>query len=260
MSSSAETWAKRSPDKQKLREEIWSMLEETELAIGPAKGRIPNFAGADTAAFHLSRTPEWLAATTVKCNPDPPQIPIRLRALYAGKVLYVPVPALEQDLPYLKLDPARLAEAGVSFELAATSEGYMRHGEPLDFDAIPPLDFCIVGSVAVSRAGGRTGKGAGFADLETGIFRELNLVRPDTPMATLVHSSQLVAAERVPMMSHDSPLTMVATEREVIRIAPPDRPPPGVDWDKVAPDQFRDIPFLAALRDKLGASGPGEGA
>ena len=35
------------------------------------------------------------------------------------------------------------------------------------------LDFVVVGCVAVTRAGGRTGKGGGFADLELGIFREL---------------------------------------------------------------------------------------
>ena len=33
---------------------------------------------------------------------------------------------------------------------------------------MPKLDFCVVGCVAVTRSGGRTGKGAGFADLEQG--------------------------------------------------------------------------------------------
>ncbi|MBU2959344.1 5-formyltetrahydrofolate cyclo-ligase [Citreicella sp. C3M06] len=258
MWSNAETWAKRSPPKQQLREEIWSSLDETGIAVGPAKGNIPNFAGADMAAYHLSRTPEWQAARTVKCNPDPPQIPIRLRALYAGKVLYVPVPALTRAFPYLRLDPQKLIEKGVSFELAATAEGYMIHGERIEFDEVEPLDFSILGSVAVSRAGGRTGKGAGFADLETGIFRELGKIGPDTPMVTLVHSSQLVAAERVPMMAHDSPLTMIATEAELIRVPPSDIVPAGVDWDMIQPDQFRDIPFLATLRDRLLARSSGE--
>jgi len=251
MWTNAEIWAKRSPAKQELREQIWGLLEETGVAIGPASGNIPNFSGADMAAFHLSRTPEWQAARTVKCNPDPPQIPIRLRALYAGKVLYVPVPALTRDFPYLRLDPDQLIEKGVSFELAATSEGYMMHGERIEFDEVPALDFCIVGSVAVSREGGRTGKGAGFADLETGIFRELGVVRLNTPIVTLVHSSQLVAPERVPMMAHDSPLSMIATDDELIRVPPSSTVPAGVDWDMVQPDQFRDIPFLAKLRDQL---------
>lgn len=257
MLNNAETWAKRSPAKQELREEIWGLLEKSGVAVGPAFGNIPNFSGADMAAFHISLTPEWQAAQTVKCNPDPPQIPIRLRALYAGKVLYVPVPALTREFPYLRLDPAKLVEKGVSFELAATAEGYMMHGERIEFEDVPALDFCILGSVAVSREGGRTGKGAGFADLEAGIFRDLGTAHADTPFVTLVHSSQLVDADRVPMMAHDSPLTMIATEAELIRTPPATTVPSGVDWDMVQPDQFRDIPFLTKLRDRLLAKDAG---
>jgi 5-formyltetrahydrofolate cyclo-ligase len=132
--------------------------------------------GADVAAWRLAQTDEWKGAKTVKCNPDPPQIPIRLRALYDGEVLYAPVPYLTKDFPYLRMDPRRLAAANVSFELAATSDGYMQHGERISFEDVDHLDFCVVGSVAVSREGGRTGKGAGFADLETGIFRELGII------------------------------------------------------------------------------------
>lgn len=251
----ADEWAARSPAKQALREEIWQILDQTGLAVGPAKSNIPNFAGADMAAFHVAQTPEWQAAKTVKCNPDPPQIPLRLRALYDGKTLFVPVPALTQDFPYLRLDPQDLDARGISFELAATSEGYMIHGTRIEFDDIPALDFCVVGSVAVSRQGGRTGKGAGFADLETGIFRELGIITPETPMATLVHSCQIVPADRVPLESHDSPLTMIGTEQDLIRCPKPTYIPAGVDWTRVREDQFRNIPFLAALRDRLQPAG-----
>lgn len=254
MWKNAEEWALRSPAKQALREEIWGQLEESGVAVGPAFGNIPNFSGADMAAWHMAQTPEFQAASTVKCNPDPPQIPIRLRALYAGKVVYVPVPALTKSFPYLRLDPEALIDKGVSFELAATAEGYMMHGERLEFEDVPTLDFAIMGSVAVTRAGGRTGKGAGFADLETGIFRELGIIGPETPIVTLVHSSQVVADDRVPMESHDSPLTMIATEQELIRPPASDKVPAGVDWDRVRPDQFRDIPFLAELRARMEAA------
>lgn len=251
MSDSGEVWAARSPKKQVVRERIWKMLEDTGIAVGPAHSNIPNFTGADTAAWRMVQTDAWKNAKTVKCNPDPPEIPIRLRALYDGKVLYCPVPALTKDFPYLKLDPKALEEKGVSFELAATSEGYMLHGERIGFEDVPPLDFCIVGSVAVTRSGGRIGKGAGFADLETGIFRELGTIHDDTPMVTLVHSSQIVDEDQMTMMAHDSPLTMIATEQELI-VTDNDAPrPKGVDWDQVQPDQFEDIPFLATLRDRM---------
>lgn len=251
MTKDTTVWAGRSPRKQAVRDRIWHSLEAEGIAVGPAKSNIPNFIGADTAAWRLAQTPEWQRARSVKCNPDPPQIPIRLRALYDGKILYCPVPALTREFPYLRIDPAVLAAKGISFELAATSEGYMLHGERIGFEDVEPLDFCIVGSVAVTRGGGRTGKGAGFADLETGIFRELGRIRPDTPIATTVHSLQLVPETDMVMLPHDSPLDFVATEAELIRTGSTAARPSGVAWEQVQPDQFDDIPFLRDLRARM---------
>jgi len=244
-------WAGRNEGKDALRASVWEALEAGGMAMGPTWSHIPNFIGADMAAWRLAQTDAWKRARTVKCNPDPPQIPVRLRALYEGKMLYAPVPYLTKDFPYLRIDPKALAAKGVSFELAATSEGYMMHGERIGFEEVEPLDFCVVGSVAVSRQGGRTGKGAGFADLETGIFRELGIIGPDTPMATTVHSSQLVDNSRVFMLAHDSPLDYVATEAEMIATGNDSPRPKAVAWDFVREDQFETIPFLRALRERM---------
>ena len=253
MSDKTRRWAGRNSDKDAVRGAVWDALEDGGMAMGPTWSHIPNFIGADMAAWRLAQTEAWKRAKVVKCNPDPPQIPIRLRALYEGKMLYAPVPYLTREFPYLRIDPARLKEKGVSFELAATSEGYMMHGERIGFEDVAPIDFAVVGSVAVSRSGGRTGKGAGFADLETGIFRELGIIGSQTPMATTVHSSQLVPDEKVFMMAHDSPLDFVATEAELI-VTGNDAPrPSGVAWDFVQEDQFEQIPFLRALRERMEA-------
>jgi 5-formyltetrahydrofolate cyclo-ligase len=246
-------WSGRNSNKDEVRADVWNRLDSDGFAMGPTWSHIPNFVGADMAAWHLAQTADWKSAKTVKCNPDPPQIPIRLRALYEGKTLYAPVPYLTKEFPYLRIDPMKIAEKGVSFELAATSEGYMMHGERIGFEEVEPLDFCVVGSVAVSRQGGRTGKGAGFADLETGIFRALGLITLETPMATTIHSSQLVEDQRVFMMPHDSPLDFVATENELIVTGNKSPRPKGVNWDAVLPDQFETIPFLSSLRQKLEA-------
>jgi 5-formyltetrahydrofolate cyclo-ligase len=244
-------WAGRNIEKDNVRSDVWNSLHQNGMGLGPTWSHIPNFIGADMAAYHLAQTEAWKNARTVKCNPDPAQIPVRLRALYEGKMLYAPVPYLTREFPYLKIDPAKLLAKGISFELAATSEGYMMHGERVEFDQVEPLDFCVVGSVAVSRQGGRTGKGAGFADLETGIFRELGLITNTTPMATTVHSSQLVGDHRVVMQSHDSPLDFVATELELIVTGNASTRPKGVTWSAVQEDQFESIPFLRSLRDNL---------
>lgn len=251
-------WAGRNADKDRLRGRIWQALLDGGVAVGPVWSRIPNFVGADAAAWHLSRTPEWAAARIVKSNPDPAQIPVRLRALYDGKIVYTPVPELSRGFPYVKLDPAVLAAEGVEFETAATAQGFLAHGQPIEFEEMERIDFAVVGSVAVSRGGGRTGKGAGFADLETGIFRELGILPASTPIATTVHSLQLVEDEVLPMMPHDSALTHVATEAGLIVTGTRHPQPAGVDWAMVQPDQFRDIPFLSALRARI--EGRSEGA
>jgi 5-formyltetrahydrofolate cyclo-ligase len=244
-------WAGRNPDKDVVRSAVWSSLEAAGVAVGPAWSMIPNFVGADVAAWRLSLTPEWKRARTVKTNPDQAQMPIRLRALHEGKLLFAPVPYLTAEFPYLRIDPRAMEKKGVSFELAATAQGFVEHGDRIGFEEVAPLDFCVVGSVAVTRAGGRTGKGAGFADLETAIFRELGTIADTTPMATTVHSIQLVDGRAVVMQAHDSPLDYVATELELIATGNTARRPGGVDWDRVQPDQFETIPFLNDLRDRL---------
>jgi len=251
--SETSRWGARSPAKTEVRLRVWERLARDGVNVGPAFDRIPNFVGADAAAKRLSELPAWKAAKVVKCNPDPPQIPVRLRALYEGKLLFSPVPYLTKGFPYLRIDPEKLAAEGVDFETAATAQGFLRHGEPVGFEQMPKLDFCVVGCVAVTRAGGRTGKGAGFADLEQGIFRELGLVDETTPIATTVHSTQVVEEAAVVMESHDSALRYIATENELIETGARRQPPQGVDWAKVRPDQFADIPFLAALRASLEA-------
>lgn len=244
-------WAGREPRKDALRAHIWSRLEATGAGIGPVRSRIPDFEGAARAAERLAALPEWRAACTVKCNPDPPQRWIRKRALEEGKLLFTPVPELVRDFPYLRLDPERLVRAGVPFEVAATAEGAIAHGERIGFEDAPFLDIYVVGSVAVTLAGGRTGKGAGFADLEWGFFSALGRVGPTTLVLTTVHEEQLVDEAELPLEAHDLPLDLVVTPERTIWTRT-DRPrPAGVDWAKIRPDQYRDIPFLTELRARM---------
>lgn len=244
-------WTGRHADKDALRQEIWERLERAGVNVGPVRSRIPNFAGADLAAKRLSELPAWRQAEVIKCNPDPPQIPVRLRALYDGKVVFTPVPELRTGTPFVRLDPERLRRQGVQFELAAVSQGFLQHGEPVQFEEMPYLPVCVVGCVAASRDGARTGKGAGFADLELGIFRELGRIDAATVIATTVHSSQLVAEGSIPLEPHDSALHAIATEAELIDTGGARSQPAGVDWTAVKPDQFASIPFLAGLRARI---------
>src|SRR5215469_9700042 len=88
--------------KQAVRELAWSRLQEAGAARFPgARGRIPNFTGAEAAAELLAAQPEWRAARVVKANPDLPQLPARARALADGKRLYMAVPRLAAERPFV---------------------------------------------------------------------------------------------------------------------------------------------------------------
>ncbi|MDQ3894692.1 MAG: 5-formyltetrahydrofolate cyclo-ligase, partial [Actinomycetota bacterium] len=57
--------------KQAVRERVWALLEREGVARFPgARGRIPNFVGAERAAERLAELPESRAARVVKANPD----------------------------------------------------------------------------------------------------------------------------------------------------------------------------------------------
>ncbi len=251
MAEGQERWKGRNETKDGLRRSVWAALEASGAGIGCPWSRIPNFVGAEAAAAQLTTLLPWKTARVVKANPDPAQIPIRRKALEAGKLLYAPVPELVKPFPFVALDPEDLARRGIAFADAARSEVFVEVGEPVDFREMRPMDFIVVGCVAVTRAGGRTGKGGGFADLELGIFRELGLVPDHAPIVTTVHDLQVVDDDRLVMLGHDQPLDWIATPTELIetRTAHPD--PTGVAWDHVQADQYAGIPFLTELRRDL---------
>ena len=244
-------WKGRNSEKDILRSEVWSLLEERSVSIGPAWSRIPNFIGADKAAQRLAGLQIWKRAKIVKSNPDSPHIPVRWRALEDGKLVYVPVPELVKDYPFIELDPNKLQRNGIRFEEVARIEGAMKHGRKVGFQDMKPFDLAVVGCVAVSRNGGRTGKGGGFADLEMGIFREMGLVNADTPIVTTIHSLQVKDDERVIMVAHDTPLDWIITPDEVIETQTMMEQPGGVNWDTIQSDQYENIPFLLSLKSTL---------
>ena len=246
-----ERWKGRNSNKDRLRGKIWSSLEDTQVAIGNPWSTIPNFVGAAEAANRLSTLAVWKKANTVKVNPDAAQGPLRLLALQAGKKVFTPVPELVKDFPYILLDPEALTEKGIAFEDVMYSKGAMEFGQRCNFSDITPLDICVCGCVAVTRAGGRTGKGAGFADLEQALFRLYGVVNSSTPVMTTVHDIQVVEDELVVMQGHDTPLNIIVTPTELIETNT-DYPEPGpLEWDKLQPDQFENIPFLNDLKAEL---------
>ena len=244
-------WAGRNSAKDQLRSSIWGGLEESGAGVGKLWDSIPNFVGAEIAAENLAKMPFWQEARVIKANPDSPQIPVRYRALRDGKLLYMPVPELAKSFPFVLLDPARLNEQGVDLLEAAKLSGALKHGQPVEFTEMLPMDVLVVGCVAVSSDGGRTGKGGGFADLELGIFREVGTIPAHAKLVTTVHDMQVVDRDLLTLQTHDSPLDWIFTPSQTIETSTAYPQPTGVYWDDILPEQYEAIPFLRTLREQL---------
>lgn len=231
-------------DKQEIRRRIWTELSERGAARFPgAQGRIPNFLGAEAAARRLAGTPEWEGARNLKCNPDAPQLPVRTLALQEGKRVYMAVPRLREERPFLLLDPDLLT---VHPRKAASIKGSTSAGRPVRIDEMPHIDLIVCGTVAVNRKGVRIGKGGGYSDLEFALTRQAGIVDDETVIATTVHPIQ-VLDEELPETDHDFRVDLVVTPEEVIR-CPRSKRPEGILWGHLDQSTIDAIPALRALR------------
>jgi len=240
-------------DKAELRRWMWDLLEREGVVRFPgAQGRIPNFDGAEEAARRLASLPVWRAARAIKCNPDSPQKPVRLRALREGKVVYMAVPRLRDARPFIELDPARLqrklgddgsTELAEVLGRASTIRGAFRYGRSVRLEEMLPIDLVVAGSVGVTRDGARLGKGGGYSDLEFALARQTGLIGETIPVVTTVHALQVIKGP-IPMTRHDVALDYIATPQEVIATGQRYGQPAGIYWDELPPEKLAVIPVL----------------
>lgn len=221
---------------------MWDLLEADQLAQAPfpARGRIPNFIGAEQAALRLFEHSPWREAIALKINPDSPQRAVRRMALARGVRVYVPTPRLTDG--FHLLDPQRIPAH--AFEAAATLQTMTDYSVLVPLRELPVFDAIVTGCVAVTAAGKRCGKGAGYSDIEFGILRELGFAA--VPVATTVHEVQIV--EDFPVESTDLPLSLICTPQRSLRVADPMVAPGGVEWSRLSAADIERMPLLAELR------------
>lgn len=223
--------------KQEIRERIWKLMEEKGIASfpRPVKGRIPNFKGSVKASNNLTQTREYKEAKVVKSNPDAPQSPFRERALSDKKILLVPTPRLKGEFFLFS------EKAWGNPREASKIVNFSRYGENVRLDDIPVIDLVVVGSVAVSLRGNRVGKGEGYSELEYAILREQGKVKETTPVATTVHSIQIVPD--VPSEPFDVPVDIIATESSLIKTDGLEKPK-GLILEYLTREKVNDTPYL----------------
>jgi len=186
-------------DKQAVRETVWDAFEERGEARFPfpPHDRIPNFAGADAACDRLTDTDAWASASTLKCNPDAPQLPCDAPRSGTEKRCTSRSRGDADADPFLRIDPADLVDVGSvdsesadvdadgpTVDDATTVSGISTHGTPVAPEDVPHVDLVVAGSVGVTTDGARIGKGEGYSDLEWGVLSELGAVDREAQSAS----------------------------------------------------------------------------
>ncbi|XP_022253447.1 methenyltetrahydrofolate synthase domain-containing protein-like isoform X2 [Limulus polyphemus] len=199
--------------KASIRQKIWKYLEENDIACfpRPVYHRIPNFK--------------------------------------AHKTLLVPTPRLRSGL-FNKINPPAGCNKKV-LHLCATSQGVKQHSTPVSLDTKLKVDLIVIGSVAVSRAGHRIGKGEGYADLEYAMMSTIGAVDQDVIVVTTVHDCQVF--DELPQQlfgDHDVTVDVIVTPTQIIRCEPRLSKPTKVNWALLSKEKLSEIPVLKTLRGK----------
>ena len=231
--------------KNAIREKIWELLEEKDIAAfpRPVKGRIPNFKGAERAANLLCNSSEYKRASVDKVNPDSPQRIVRLNCLKDGKILIMPTPRIREG--FLVLYPDKIPRRDLS--KAATIAGAFKFGEKIHPSKLPDIDLIVIGSVAVTREGDRIGKGEGYAEIEYAILRAFGKVSEDTPIQTTVHRFQIV--DYIPREPFDVTVDTIFTPEERMDTTGDRNRPKGIIWSLISRDKVEEIPILRELME-----------
>ncbi|ORY03490.1 hypothetical protein BCR34DRAFT_605227 [Clohesyomyces aquaticus] len=215
---------------------------------------IPDFRGSSSAVRRLVELPCYKSASTLLVEPDNCLQELRFQALKDGKKMVVSTYGLRRG--FVLLDPRRIGEE--KFELASLLDGMEKPGlgrnvswTQLQEEGIR-LDLCVAGAVAVTLAGLRIDKGYGWLDLQWGMFMDRGMLGSATPVAVVVHSSQIVRDK--PSMSElhikpwDTPCNFIVSPDEVIETRKYAMPIDRILWDKVKPEQLATLPPLQELK------------
>jgi len=187
-------------NKAAIRKQLRDVLERMSDADRHAKSL--------TVCGLIAATPEFLAARVIMLYLSAPlevdTAPLALRAWQAGKTVVVPKVAWDQR----RMLPVEITS--LHDQMTSTGNGIKEPiaGRPMPVEFI---DMVLVPGLGFTNNGFRIGRGMGFYDrfLAQSDFVGLS--------CGLAFSEQIV--KELPLLDHDVPLSMLATDRGVARFA-----------------------------------------
>ncbi|ALC45256.1 lost [Drosophila busckii] len=244
------------PTKRSLRVQTWKKIQEDKVGIGfnGIFNRIPAFVDADKAAALFIQEEEFKKAQHIKVNIDRALHDFKEQSLLADKAVYLPS-TRDSSALCLKVDvPADATDEQKKESLRVQDISKFR--TEVGLDSKMKLDLVVIGSVVVSRDGYRIGRGNGFADLDIGLLVELGMITPETTIVTIVHDVQVVDTLPVNLFQkYDTPVDIIVTPTEVIRVSKRLPRPNGVFWELLSDRRLKILPVLQLLKEKLEKEG-----
>ncbi|KAH8295192.1 hypothetical protein KR018_008449 [Drosophila ironensis] len=239
------------PTKRSLRVQTWKKIREGKVGIrfNNIFNRIPAFVDADKAAALLINEEEFKKAEHIKVNIDRALHDFKEQALLADKSVYLPS-TRDSSALCLKVDVPTDATEEQKKE-ALRVQDIQKFRSEIGLDNGLKLDMVVIGSVVVSRDGYRIGRGNGFADLDIGLLIEIGAITPQTVIATIVHDLQVL--DTLPLnlfQKYDTPVDIIVTPTEVIRVAKRLPRPNGVFWELLSERRLKILPVLQQLKDR----------
>ncbi|KAH8414316.1 hypothetical protein KR215_002992 [Drosophila sulfurigaster] len=244
------------PTKRSLRVQTWKKIQEGKVGLGfnGIFNRIPAFVDADKAAALLIQEEEFKKAQHIKVTIDRALHDFKEQALLANKSVYLPS-TRDSSALFLKVEVPEDATDEQKKESLRVQD-IQKFRSEIGLDSKLKLDLVVIGSVVVSRDGYRIGRGNGFADLDIGLLIELGVITPQTAIVTIVHDVQVVDTLPVNLFQkYDSPVDIIVTPTEVIRVAKRLPRPSGVFWELLSERRLKILPVLQQLKEQLEKSG-----
>jgi 5-formyltetrahydrofolate cyclo-ligase len=200
--------------KQSIREWMWDKMTKDQIARFPLPcyGRIPNFAGVETASKLLLNLPEFKKANLIFSAPDFVLHPLREMVLQNRKDLLMATPHIKAFLLLRDIVPQLISKA-------VTIKEMYKYGTEIKLTQIShKIGLFCQGSVAVDQKGNRLGKGKGYGDQEFQILQSEGLIDKQTVVLTVVHDMQILDDFSYLMESRDIKVQIILTPKEVIRL------------------------------------------
>lgn len=190
----------------------------------------------------------------IKVNIDRALHDFKEQSMLANKSVYLPS---TRDSPALCLKVDVPADATDEQKKEALRvQDIQKFRSEIGLDSELKLDLVVIGSVVVSRDGYRIGRGNGFADLDIGLLIELGVITPETAIVTIVHDVQVVDTLPVNLFQkYDTPVDIIVTPTEVIRVAKRLPRPNGVFWELLSERRLKILPVLQQLKEQLEKAG-----